>query len=196
MFVPVPRSGPVSLPLFDNILSIPLPIQNLNFILGLTSSCPEPLTLFDSIVGLDLFLSIPNLYSFVPRPDETDTASSQCPSLNLTQFQSLSIWSIYKTTHRSGKGSTLVASYLGRPGLPGLGGPPEAGDDLHEVVVSVGGQRVAPAIQAQWGAPGDQQIECHVGSFLQSARSVIDQRQIPHRLYFNYSDIPNRISSN
>ena len=44
----------------------------------------------------------PEFYSFVPRPDETDTqhrvnVPTWALQLNLTQFRSLSIWGIYKS---------------------------------------------------------------------------------------------------
>ena len=68
-----------------------------------------------------------------------------------------------------------ASSYLGRPGLPCFWRPPEARDDLHEVMMSVSGKRVAPGIETQAGAPGYQQIKCHVGSFLKwVTESLID----------------------
>ena len=54
--------------------------------------------------------------------------------------------------------------YLSVPGYPG--GLPQAADDLHEVVVGVGGQSVPPGVETEGRAPGYGEVECYVGGRL------------------------------
>ena len=60
---------------------------------------------------------------------------------------------------------TIYDGYLSVPGYPG--GLPQAADDLHEVVVGVGGQSVPPGIQPEGGAPRYGKLECDVGGRLE-----------------------------
>ena len=46
-------------------------------------------------------------------------------------------------------------------------GVAEAADDLHEVVVGVGGQRVPPGVETEGRAPGYGEVECYVGRSLE-----------------------------
>ena len=61
---------------------------------------------------------------------------------------------------------TVVCSGTHRgPGVPGVG-IGVAGDDLHEIVVGVGGQGVAPAVQPEGGAAGQPQVKHQVRGLL------------------------------
>ena len=157
------------------------------------------MALFDSIVGVGFIFVNPEFIFFCPhtRWNRLDRRQSQCPSGNIaTQLDSNPISILFNLKHlyKCSSGNTLAASYLGCPGLPGLLRSPEAGDDLHEVVVGVSGQGVAAAVETQGGAPGDDQVKCHGGSFLHSVQSLLDTRQIPSSSDFNYLDIPNSVS--